>query len=106
MAGFVLGACGVEDNLAPGVDPDVTVTSSAIVNASNTTDNQRYWGDFNGDGLDDLIIVTAGGSYEYLGLAGGGFTKNVWVRTDLTLGNVAYVPGSVPAAPAAPPTAS
>jgi hypothetical protein len=54
---------------------------------------QRIRGDFNGDGREDVIIVTASGSFEYLGLAGGGFSGNAWVRTDLRLGSVAYVPG-------------
>ena len=49
-------------------------------------------GDYNGDGKTDVIITTANGSYEYTGLLGGGFTPNVWTRTDLTLGNVDYVP--------------
>ncbi|MFL6450910.1 MAG: hypothetical protein ACJ746_25005 [Bryobacteraceae bacterium] len=42
-------------------------------------------GDFNGDTISDLMIVTASGSYEYLGLPGAGFNPNVWVRHDLTL---------------------
>ncbi|HTA18734.1 MAG TPA: hypothetical protein VK989_05555, partial [Polyangia bacterium] len=90
--GLGIGACGFEGNVA-GDEPGVTTTTSAIVNATNTTDNERYWGDYNGDGTDDLIIVTAGGSYEYLGVTGGGFTPNVWVRNDLTLGHVAFIPG-------------
>jgi hypothetical protein len=54
---------------------------------------QRIKGDFNGDGIEDVIFVTAGGSSEYTGLGSGGFTPNVWVRNDLTLGNTIYVPG-------------
>jgi hypothetical protein len=38
----------------------------------------------------DLIITTAGGSYEYLGLAGGGFTPNAWQSTALPLAQVAF----------------
>jgi hypothetical protein len=94
IAGLTLGACDADGDLAAPGGSDVTETSSAIVvDNTNTTENRRYWGDFNGDGRDDLIIVTAGGSYEYLGLAGGGFTPTSWVRNDLTLGHVAYVPG-------------
>jgi hypothetical protein len=40
-------------------------------------------GDFNGDGIDDLIIATGSGSYEYTGLKGGGFTANVWTDPNL-----------------------
>jgi hypothetical protein len=54
---------------------------------------QRIKGDFNGDGIEDIIIVNASGSYEYTGLASGGFTPNVWVRNDLTVGNTTYIPG-------------
>lgn len=96
VAGLTLSACGVDDAASEGAPGGSTVTETAsaiVVNNTNTTENQRYWGDFNGDGIDDLIIVTTGGSYEYLGLASGGFTPNVWVRNDLTLGHVAYVPG-------------
>jgi hypothetical protein len=49
-------------------------------------------GDFDGDKCSDLIISTASGSYEYLGKSGGGFTADVWVRTDLPRGSVSYVP--------------
>jgi len=74
-------------------------TSAAILSATPTVPAgqlgavQYVTGDFNGDGITDLIVVTASGSYEYLGLSGGGFVPNVWVRTDLTFGKVQYVTG-------------
>jgi hypothetical protein len=39
-----------------------------------------------------MIIMTPGGSYEYLGNydSTGGFTPNAWVRTNLPLGSVQY----------------
>jgi hypothetical protein len=49
--------------------------------------------DFNDDGVEDTIIVDANGSYEYLGSRSGGFTANTWMRTDLTLDTVNYIPG-------------
>ena len=74
-------------------------TSTAILSAGPSVPpgqlgNVQYvTGDFNGDGITDLIIVTATGSYEYLGQNNGGFVANVWVRSDLTLGKVQYVTG-------------
>jgi hypothetical protein len=50
-------------------------------------------GDFNGDTRDDVIIVTAGGSFEYTGLAAGSFTPNVWVRNDLPVNLTGYFVG-------------
>ena len=50
-------------------------------------------GDFNGDGRDDMIIVTRSGSFEYLGNADGSFTADAWIRSDLPLGSVNFVPG-------------
>jgi hypothetical protein len=54
---------------------------------------QFYPCDFSGDGATDVIIVTAQGSFEYLGNKGpsGGFTPNVWTRIDLS--NARYTPG-------------
>jgi hypothetical protein len=52
-------------------------------------------GDFNGDQVDDVIIVTASGSYEYTGiLNSGGFVPNVWVRPDLVRGATHYTVGN------------
>lgn len=53
----------------------------------------RLEGDFNGDGLGDLIITTGSGSYEYTGLSTGGFTPNVWFNTDLPKNSVSYAVG-------------
>ncbi len=50
-------------------------------------------GDFNGDGISDLLVVTSTGSSLYLGLRSGGFQPDVWVRPDLTRGAVNYIPG-------------
>jgi len=49
--------------------------------------------DFNGDGIEDLLIVNAAGTFEYLGKAAGGFTADAWVRRDLPLNLVHYYPG-------------
>jgi hypothetical protein len=76
-----MGAC-VQDCSGPG----------AIIKIPAVP--QRISGDFNGDGVGDLIVVTASGSSEYIGLAGGGFAPNVWVRNDLTLGSVNYITGN------------
>lgn len=43
---------------------------------------------------EDVIITTDSGSYLYTGKPGGGFTANVWTRTDLTKGTVAFFPGN------------
>jgi hypothetical protein len=49
--------------------------------------------DFNGDGMEDAVIVTPTGSWEYTGIQKGSFTPDVWVRRDLTLGGVDYTTG-------------
>jgi hypothetical protein len=46
-----------------------------------------------GDGKTDLMITTPTGSYEYLAAGNGRFQPDVYVRTDLPLGAVQYVPG-------------
>jgi hypothetical protein len=38
--------------------------------------NASAVGEFSGDGRRDMIISTASGSFEYLGLRAGGFTAN------------------------------
>lgn len=48
--------------------------------------------DSNGDGRSYVILLTPSGSYEYTGLAAGGFTANVWARIDLPLGVAHYRP--------------
>jgi hypothetical protein len=55
---------------------------------------QYVTGNFDGDFVTDLIIVTASGSSEYLNYGPSiGFVAGAWVRNDLTLGKVQYVPG-------------
>jgi len=55
-------------------------------------------GDFNGDEVDDLIISTPQGSFEYVGQDWGGFVATSWQRTDLPYTNdyshnIGYTPG-------------
>jgi hypothetical protein len=58
-------------------------------------------GNFNGDltfpalqhRIDDLLIVTQFGTYQYNGRSWGGFDENMWVREDLTITNTSYVAG-------------
>jgi len=74
---------------ADRVDPwDIASNSQALSGTDQRA--QRLSGDFNGDGREDVLIVTGSGTYEYLGQAGSGFGQNVWIRKDLTLGSVAY----------------
>src|ERR1700722_15060819 len=76
-----------------GASPAI-LSSSPSVPPGQLGNVQYVTGDFNGDGIADLIAVTASGSYEYLGQSNGGFGANVWVRNDLTLGKVQYATGS------------
>lgn len=54
---------------------------------------QGYRGDFDGDGIEDIIMVNSSGSYEYLGKATGGFSTSKWTRNDLPLDAVNYTVG-------------
>jgi len=54
---------------------------------------QRLESDFDASGRTDLMIVTRGGSFEYLATANGQFQTDVYVRADLPLGSVDYTPG-------------
>src|ERR1019366_9505046 len=73
--------------------PDVLFAALVMGQTSALAAVNYVPGDFNGDGISDVIIVNAFGSFEYLGVTGGGFTPNVWVRGDLPLGQVQYFPG-------------
>ena len=80
-------------SLLRGLFPAVFFAALVLGQVSALAAVNYVSGDFNGDGIADLIIVTASGSYEYLGLSGGGFRANAWVRNDLPLGHVQYVSG-------------
>lgn len=54
---------------------------------------QGYRGDFNADGIEDIILATSTGSAEYLGQTTGGFSPVKWFRSDLPLGQVHYTIG-------------
>lgn len=71
----------------------ILFTTLTIGQASASTPVQYVTGDFNGDGITDLLAVTQTGTYEYLGLARGGFTDSVWSNPYLTLGKVQYTAG-------------
>jgi hypothetical protein len=75
--------------------PDLTPVSLISPRSGGLTlGNVQYvTGNFDGDFVTDLIIVTATGSYEYLDYGASGFLAGFWVRNDLTLGKVQYVSG-------------
>jgi hypothetical protein len=51
-----------------GSEPTSAVAPASLPGADARA--QRIHGDFNGDGIEDVIIVVAGGSFEYTGLPG------------------------------------
>ncbi|HTQ06479.1 MAG TPA: VCBS repeat-containing protein [Polyangiaceae bacterium] len=55
--------------------------------------SQGYRGDFNGDGIEDIIVVTGSGTNEYLGQGNGGFSTSKWSQPSLTLSSVTFTVG-------------
>jgi hypothetical protein len=77
-------AIRVDNQQGGGGTPTGIVPDTQAINVS---------GDFNGDGVGDLIVVTNRGSFEYLGSKSGGFTGGAWSDSNRTLGHVTYTVG-------------
>ena len=75
----------IRGSLGGGFTPNVWVRTDLKLGQVQYT-----VGDWNADLTSDLIITTAGGSYQYMGQTNGVFVRNTWVRTDLPLGAVKY----------------
>jgi hypothetical protein len=80
----------------PGTGYTVTQTFSNMANRCGVEGPRGVIytpGDFDGDGLTDLIVTTAIGSYWYFSNGDGNWNTSIYNRSDLTLGTVAFTPG-------------
>lgn len=87
----IWGACGC----AVGTDGGAADSEGASLGKDSAASTlagvtQGYRGDFDGDGIEDILVVQGSGTNEYLGLAGGGFSASKWFRPN---SNTAYVVG-------------
>jgi hypothetical protein len=88
---FVAG-CSADAGQVGQVPESVSSSSESLITGSDRF-TYPVPADYNGDGINDVMIATLSGSYEYTGLRVGGFTPNVYVRHDLTIQNSNYYSG-------------
>lgn len=96
-AGAEIGdICNQQEAPLPGtgfiVQPEWSNRAAACVVVGPQTSPVYTPGDFNGDGLTDLVVSTRTGSYWYFANGTGGWTTP-YTRADLPISAVSYTPG-------------